>query len=1187
MRFLLAFMMMTQLFMITPISSTVSISNENISPSVFSPDGNGLNDSTTITFDSASGQTLYLNIFYNSTQLVRGDITLSESPSGTYRATWNGKNDNGSYVTKEGIYTIRVTDVLGGGGGVSVGTVTVDLTPPSSPMISINGGAIYTTSQIVNLTISAADATKMKISNYANFSGATWETFATSKSWQLLSGDGTKTVYINFRDQAGTNVSTSDSIVLDTTLNTPSLSINNGASATNNLTVELTISASDATYMKIDNNTQFQNMTSWIPKANTYEFTLPSGPDGTRTVYLRVKDDAGNIKTTSDSITVDRQPPTDLSLSINSGASYTNNQTVTLALSASGGPATIWLSNNGNTWTSYDYTTTLTWNLSAGDGLKTVYYKASDTAGNNATPISATITLDTVPPSQVTLTSPASGETLSSQTPTFSWSNPNQQSKTKQFKIEILQSGTVKQSSYTNASTTSYTADTLPEGSYSWRVTVYDLANNSATTNQQSFTISVDGLAIPAPMYPTNDAKVNDTTPRLRWSQVSGQGTIYYDYKYGTSVNNMSYTGSTTNLYVDTIEYNHDDTIYWAVRARNTTSQSNYSTVRSFSIDTEPPVLNNISINNDAVYTTSPVVTLSLNATGATWMKLSEHENFSGASWVSYTTSKSFTLSSGDGEKIVYFIAKDNAVGDQGSTAYANVNNSALSDTIILDTQPPVISNPLPGNGGSTTTKTNLPIQATLSDTGAGINTTRVTMKVDGSLVSPTVTATKVQYTLPSASIGTHTVNLTVYDLVGHVAYYNWSFEVTSGSESDSGNDGSSGGIAPGDYPPTITDISHKPTNITNTDQVTIFATVTDDIKVESVDLYWDDGILHSTEMTSETNSSKYQATIGPFEGGTMVSYYIVAVDSAPQMTTSSTYTFTVQDTVKPVITIISPKRNVTISDTTPTIKIMFSDTGGIDTEEISLMIDGVDVTADATITETSLMYTPKVPLAYGKHQVAISVSDVSGNIATITWEFTINLEEAGITQTLHLISAGESKNISFREYDSFVEEIIVTAASTLENVTFTVSTFTERPDEVSSPSGTLYMYLSVETNANEGDISSAIVTFKVEKTWLKTMDVEYENVLLLRYHDGEWQKLPTKMVNADETYVYYQATSPGFSTFAIIGIQKGGETIKEIPWMYLLIGLIGVIILTIFILIKTGYIYLEKDTSGEKQEKR
>lgn len=44
-----------------------------------------------------------------------------------------------------------------------------------------------------------------------------WETYSTSKNWTLSSGDGTKTVYVQFKDTAGWGSSSySDTIRLDT-----------------------------------------------------------------------------------------------------------------------------------------------------------------------------------------------------------------------------------------------------------------------------------------------------------------------------------------------------------------------------------------------------------------------------------------------------------------------------------------------------------------------------------------------------------------------------------------------------------------------------------------------------------------------------------------------------------------------------------------------------------------------------------------------------------------------------------------------------------------------------------------------------------------------------------------------------------------------------------------------------------
>jgi len=94
-------------------------------------------------------------------------------------------------------------------------TITLDYTPPSSTTISINSGAETATETAVTLTLAATDATDMMISNSSAFTGASWETYATSKSWTLSEASDTATVYAKFRDTY-TNASSSinDTITL-------------------------------------------------------------------------------------------------------------------------------------------------------------------------------------------------------------------------------------------------------------------------------------------------------------------------------------------------------------------------------------------------------------------------------------------------------------------------------------------------------------------------------------------------------------------------------------------------------------------------------------------------------------------------------------------------------------------------------------------------------------------------------------------------------------------------------------------------------------------------------------------------------------------------------------------------------------------------------------------------------------
>jgi len=61
----------------------------------------------------------------------------------------------------------------------------------------------------------------MMISNASDFANAAWESYATTKSWTLTSGNGTKTVYAKFRDSAlNTSTAVSDAITLGSSITT-------------------------------------------------------------------------------------------------------------------------------------------------------------------------------------------------------------------------------------------------------------------------------------------------------------------------------------------------------------------------------------------------------------------------------------------------------------------------------------------------------------------------------------------------------------------------------------------------------------------------------------------------------------------------------------------------------------------------------------------------------------------------------------------------------------------------------------------------------------------------------------------------------------------------------------------------------------------------------------------------------
>ncbi|UGO48017.1 glycoside hydrolase, family 9 [Bacillus phage vB_BanS_MrDarsey] len=113
--------------------------------------------------------------------------------------------------------------------------IILDTTAPSNPYVNINGGATYSNSQLVSVTIGTTDedTTNYQMKIWGNVDGAydsniqategasTWISFTDSKQIKLASGDGNKQLSVRIRDDVYNESSVAqDNISLNTAIPT-------------------------------------------------------------------------------------------------------------------------------------------------------------------------------------------------------------------------------------------------------------------------------------------------------------------------------------------------------------------------------------------------------------------------------------------------------------------------------------------------------------------------------------------------------------------------------------------------------------------------------------------------------------------------------------------------------------------------------------------------------------------------------------------------------------------------------------------------------------------------------------------------------------------------------------------------------------------------------------------------------
>lgn len=107
------------------------------------------------------------------------------------------------------------------------------------------------------------------------------------------------------------------------------------------------------------------------------------------------------------------------------------------------------------------------------------------------------------------------------------------------------------------------------------------------------------------------------------------------------------------------------------------------------------------------------------------------------------------------------------------------------------------------------------------------------------------------------------------------------------------------------------------------------------------------------------------------------------------------------RDTTAPTIARIEPADGATLpAGSQVVIKASYSDDRAVDVKSVRIVLDGIDETSQALISDSSLTYTSP-GLDPGQHVVLVQLADTSGNKASRAWQFTLGSAEPTATPTV------------------------------------------------------------------------------------------------------------------------------------------------------------------------------------------
>jgi photosystem II stability/assembly factor-like uncharacterized protein len=948
-------------------------------------------------------------------------------PEGVYY--WSvASNDNGQII--------KSTTIL---------RFVIDLTPPKGTIV-INDGSRATNSIIVNLKLTASDliadgsngsgVVQMQLSN----DGTIWadpEAFkpdTMTKVWDLSNYGGSgkddlKTVYVRYKDALEHwSEPIKSEIFVDGTPPTGTIKINNGDEITGKYEVVLTLSATDVGSGMVPDGIMIlsNDGNTWsdpLPYSTTRNWDLRyiggSEFDGTRTVFVKYKDPAGNWMTApaTDTIKLDKTGPKG-TIVINDGATETNSLIVKLTLSATddSGIKEMRFSNGNNVWSDPETykTTRENWDLSKfggnfDDGVKKVFVRFIDSLGNETQPsLEDSISFKSkISISFLTISAPkVEGKVKNGDTVLV---NGKAEQGIDIVIKELLDedgkaidqdlSGVVYDKD-TGVIKGSFTLGALKVKTIQLRMALKDKLGNQAESKTNTLTVDNDppsSISISLDKQGITNLKnltVNISATDAKEIYIDGDISTVYEVDNGL----RKWIAFRNVLKIKVTDA--DGTKVVKVKFRDDMGNESTESTASVILDSTPPK-GTILINNGDEITGSQIVTLKLSATnvndvvsyqlsndGNTWSEPSAYPKDSQAFEVTNWDLKQYGGTNNDGLKIVYVRYKD---------VSGNWSNP-ITDSINVDATPPSISVQLVANNSEA--MKSVPVTAIIKD-NKSVTEAYLYYRKKG-----TGEYTKVSMKSLSGDYYTAEIPGAEVTKVG-VDYY----LSASDGLSSSTHPYKDAPISPNSFtvvdtiPPEI--IYDPIAEISVKTPLKITAKITDAVGIDRVYLYYKPRLESNytrADMTAETgstaNAGVYTATIPALDLPDIMNYYIEAYDTSSNLRLSpingsrQPYDLSFVDYEAPVIS-HTPIKDSQEAGKSVTIGATITDNVGVDNVTYKYRLPGKVEFIEVKMTKVGSYYSVDIPgnlLMPGKVDYVITASDTSRQSPdkTVSYSFTV-----------------------------------------------------------------------------------------------------------------------------------------------------------------------------------------------------